>query len=78
MCIGRLAQAQQAAGTLGKIKKTGVVTPACATPRCPFYLDDKQQYIGTRRPYAGRRRLAPRARQPGLKVAMNPVTQPDC
>ena len=78
MCISAsLAYAQEPAGTLGKIKKAGVVTLGVRDGSVPFsYLDDNQQYIGyavdlcLRVVAALRRDLA----MPNLKVAMNPVT----
>ena len=71
------AHAQDAGGTLAKIKKTGTITLGVRDGSVPFsYLDDKQQYQGysielcLKVVAALQKQLA----MPELKVAMNPVT----
>jgi glutamate/aspartate transport system substrate-binding protein len=79
-CIGvgfASAQAQDATGTLAKLRKTGTITLGVRDGSVPFsYLDDKQQYIGYSVDLCMKVVDALR-REPGLaklKVAMNPVT----
>ena len=71
------AQAQDGAGTLAKIRKSGSISLGVRDGSVPFsYLDDKQQYQG----YSIElclKVVAALRQQPGLaglKVAMNPVT----
>ncbi len=79
-CIGgqaaAQAQVQDAAGTLAKIKRTGVITLGVRDGSIPFsYLDDQQQYQGysvdlcTRIVEAVQKHLGM-----AVKVVMNPVT----
>jgi glutamate/aspartate transport system substrate-binding protein len=69
--------AQDLAGTLAKIKKTGTITLGVRDGSVPFsYLDDKQQYIGYSVDLCMKVVGALRTELglPNLKVAMNPVT----
>jgi glutamate/aspartate transport system substrate-binding protein len=71
------AGAQEATGTLAKLKRTATITLGVRDGSVPFsYLDDQQRYIGysvdlcLKVVDALRTQLA----LPGLKVKMNPVT----
>ncbi len=71
------ALAQEAAGTLAKIKRTGTVTLGVRDGSVPFsYLDDQQKYLG----YSVDLclvvvdALKAQLKLPALKVVMNPVT----
>jgi glutamate/aspartate transport system substrate-binding protein len=75
-CLGGQATAQEAGGTLAKIKRTGVITLGVRDGSIPFsYLDDKQQYQGysvdlcMKIVAAVQKHLGT-----AVKVAMNPVT----
>lgn len=69
------AGAQEAAGTLAKLKRTGTITLGVRDGSVPFsYLDDQQRYIGYSVDLCLKVVDALRAQLPGLKVAMNPVT----
>ena len=71
------AGAQEAGGTLAKLKRTGVITLGVRDGSIPFsYLDDKQQYQGYSVDLC-RKVVDALQKQPGLpalKVVMNPVT----
>ena len=71
------AAAQEAGGTLAKIKRTGTITLGVRDGSIPFsYLDDKQQYQGysvdlcLKAVAAIEKHLG----LSGLRVVMNPVT----
>lgn len=75
--LGGGAHAQELTGTLGKIKKSGVIALGVRDGSIPFsYLDDKQQYQGYSIDLC-KKVVAAVQKQLGLaalKVAMNPVT----
>ena len=71
------ADAQEATGTLAKLKRTGTITLGVRDGSVPFsYLDDQQRYIGYSVDLCLKVVDALRAQLalPGLKVKMNPVT----
>lgn len=71
------ANAQEAGGTLAKIKKSGTITLGVRDGSVPFsYLDDKQQYQGYSIDLCLKvvAALQKQLGMPELKVAMNPVT----
>lgn len=71
------AGAQEATGTLAKLKRTGTITLGVRDGSVPFsYLDDQQRYIGYSVDLCLKVVDALRAQLalPGLKVKMNPVT----
>lgn len=71
------AQAQDAGGTLKKIKDTGVITLGHRDSSVPFsYLDDKQQPIGYSIDICNKIVDAVKAelKLPNLEVKLNPVT----
>jgi glutamate/aspartate transport system substrate-binding protein len=75
-CLGGQATAQEAGGTLAKIKRTGVITLGVRDGSIPFsYLDDKQQYQGYSVDLC-MKIVAAVQKHLGttVKVAMNPVT----
>ncbi|MFS2006105.1 transporter substrate-binding domain-containing protein [Duganella sp. CT11-25] len=75
-CLGGQAAAQDAGGTLAKIKRTGAITLGVRDGSIPFsYLDDKQQYQGYSVDLC-MKIVAAVQKHLGttVKVAMNPVT----
>ncbi|MCE3264658.1 MAG: transporter [Pseudoduganella sp.] len=69
--------AQDATGTLAKIKRTGQIVLGVRDGSVPFsYLDDKQQYQGYSVDLCLKvvEHLKAQLAMPGLKVAYNPVT----
>ena len=79
LCLGAAtaAAAQDATGTLAKIKRTGQVVLGVRDGSVPFsYLDDKQQYQGYSVDLCLKivEHLKTQLAMPGLKVAYNPVT----
>ena len=79
LCLGAAtaAAAQDATGTLAKIKRTGQVVLGVRDGSVPFsYLDDKQQYQGYSVDLCLKivEHLKTHLAMPGLKVAYNPVT----
>jgi glutamate/aspartate transport system substrate-binding protein len=75
-CLGSQAAAQDAGGTLAKIKRTGAITLGVRDGSIPFsYLDDKQQYQGYSVDLC-MKIVAAVQKHLGttVKVAMNPVT----
>lgn len=71
------AGAQEADGTLAKLKRTGVITLGVRDGSIPFsYLDDQQQYRGYSVDLCLKvvEALQKQLGLPALKVAMNPVT----
>jgi glutamate/aspartate transport system substrate-binding protein len=75
-CLGGQAAAQDAGGTLAKIKRTGVITLGVRDGSIPFsYLDDKQQYQGYSVDLCMKIVAAVQKHLGAtVKVAMNPVT----
>jgi glutamate/aspartate transport system substrate-binding protein len=79
LCLGAAtaAAAQDATGTLAKIKRTGQVVLGVRDGSVPFsYLDDKQQYQGYSVDLCLKivEHLKAQLAMPGLKVSYNPVT----
>ena len=79
LCLGSAAAAaaQDATGTLAKIKRSGQVVLGVRDGSVPFsYLDDKQQYQGYSVDLCLKvvEHLKTQLAMPGLKVAYNPVT----
>ena len=75
--LAAAASAQEPAGTLAKIKRTGQVVLGVRDGSIPFsYLDDKQQYQGYSVDLCLKvvEHLKTQLAMPGLKVAYNPVT----
>lgn len=75
--LAAAASAQEATGTLAKIKRTGQVVLGVRDGSIPFsYLDDKQQYQGYSVDLCLKvvEHLKTQLAMPGLKVAYNPVT----
>ncbi|WP_374582260.1 amino acid ABC transporter substrate-binding protein [Pseudoduganella sp.] len=77
LCVAASATAQDATGTLAKIKRSGQIVLGVRDGSVPFsYLDDKQQYQGYSVDLCLKivEHLKAQLAMPGLKVAYNPVT----
>ncbi|MYN00495.1 transporter substrate-binding domain-containing protein [Pseudoduganella sp. DS3] len=77
LCVATTAAAQDATGTLAKIKRSGQIVLGVRDGSVPFsYLDDKQQYQGYSVDLCLKivEHLKAQLAMPGLKVAYNPVT----